>query len=239
MTTAQQTALRLALAALEANHQHHMEYDEYNGYPKSDLCEMIVEAIKACQQALAEPQDASDARIFELEKHLSTSSHSHAEAHLMFELAKLTRYERPEFATAWAKRALSIFSSSNNHDQIWQVKNEFRGLMDAGEPQAQGGFHAAHSAGLASGALGHTKAAWSTHAKAAPPASAQAWQPIESAPKDGSSYLVWAGGVGMAHYVDCYQSGYPHKGPFSENLSAWKSMATHWMPLPAAPEATK
>jgi hypothetical protein len=61
------------------------------------------------------------------------------------------------------------------------------------------------------------------------------WLPIESAPKDGSSYLVWAGGVGMAHYVANYASGYPHNAPFSENLSAWRAKATHWMPLPAAP----
>ena len=64
----------------------------------------------------------------------------------------------------------------------------------------------------------------------------QEWQPIETAPKDGSSYLVWAGGVGMAHYVDHYRSGYPHKAPFSENLAAWKEKATHWMPLPEKPE---
>jgi hypothetical protein len=70
-----------------------------------------------------------------------------------------------------------------------------------------------------------------------PQASEPAWMPIETAPKDGSSYLVWAGGVGMAHYVDYYQSGYAHKAPFSENLAAWKAKATHWMPLPAAPEA--
>jgi hypothetical protein len=61
------------------------------------------------------------------------------------------------------------------------------------------------------------------------------WAPIETAPRDGSSYLVWAGCVGMAHYVENYQSGYAHRGPFSENMKAWKTKATHWMPLPAAP----
>jgi len=63
----------------------------------------------------------------------------------------------------------------------------------------------------------------------------EGWQPIDTAPKDGTSYLVWAGGVGMAHWVERYQSGYPHNAPFSENLAAWKSIATHWMPLPKAP----
>ena len=71
------------------------------------------------------------------------------------------------------------------------------------------------------------------------PAQVPGWLPIESAPKDGSSYLVWAGGVGMAHYVDNYASGYPHKAPFSENLASWKSKATHWMPLPAAPSHSR
>jgi hypothetical protein len=62
------------------------------------------------------------------------------------------------------------------------------------------------------------------------------WQHIKTAPKDGSSYLVWAEGVGMAHYMADYPSGYPHRGPVSENLKAWNVVATHWMPLPKGPK---
>lgn len=58
------------------------------------------------------------------------------------------------------------------------------------------------------------------------------WQPIETAPKDGSKYLVWAGGIGTAYYRQGYSEAY---GPFSDNLSAWKGRPTHWMLMPKGP----
>lgn len=58
------------------------------------------------------------------------------------------------------------------------------------------------------------------------------WQPIETAPKDGSKFLVWAGAVSTA----CYKKGYSEAyGLFSNNLSAWIGKPTHWMPLPKGP----
>lgn len=54
-------------------------------------------------------------------------------------------------------------------------------------------------------------------------ASMAAWQPIETAPKDGESFLVWA-------------------TPMRYPIIAWNDKEgstvrtyTHWMPLPAAP----
>lgn len=58
------------------------------------------------------------------------------------------------------------------------------------------------------------------------------WQPIETAPKDGSKFLVWAGVVGTAYYKKGYSEAY---GLFSNNLSAWIGKPTHWMPLPKGP----
>lgn len=58
------------------------------------------------------------------------------------------------------------------------------------------------------------------------------WRPIETAPKDGSKYLVWAGVTGMAYHKQGYSEAY---GPFSDNLSTWKGRPTHWMPLPESP----
>ena len=76
------------------------------------------------------------------------------------------------------------------------------------------------------------------------------WQPIESAPRDGSPFLIWDGrelGVGMI--LPKSYAGIP----FASMRAAWISDrdedwniylggkevtdATHWMPLPAPPEA--
>lgn len=80
------------------------------------------------------------------------------------------------------------------------------------------------------------------------------WMPIETAPKDGSMFLIWVDGVVYGEddegqrfqqeesqvdfaqwratddggYLDCF--GYPY--PYDQGG------ATHWMPLPAAPGAT-
>lgn len=60
------------------------------------------------------------------------------------------------------------------------------------------------------------------------------WQPIETAPKDGTRVLLvnplcW---VGAGSFRDGYQ------GPaFYFEGSTLKSHPTHWMPLPPPPEA--
>jgi hypothetical protein len=55
------------------------------------------------------------------------------------------------------------------------------------------------------------------------------WQPISSAPKDGTPVLVW-----QRTYL-------PRPGYFSVRLQAWMtdghpSDPTHWMPLPPSPQ---
>ena len=82
-----------------------------------------------------------------------------------------------------------------------------------------------------------------------PPAPAEGWRPIETAPKDGSRVLLWwcTRGASVGHFE--------YDDMFSERPSRWVSPefgwrsdgdqcipvnqehCTRWMPLPAAPEA--
>ncbi|HHA2482861.1 TPA: DUF551 domain-containing protein [Stenotrophomonas maltophilia] len=78
------------------------------------------------------------------------------------------------------------------------------------------------------------------------------WQPIESAPKDGSMFLCWVSAVrfgtrddGSLAEEDCSEAdfGYWMKvrdGGVFHNLQGEmgdQSTITHWQPLPAPPEA--
>ena len=74
----------------------------------------------------------------------------------------------------------------------------------------------------------------------------QAWQPIETAPRDGSTAVFWIVPVQEheARYADT--SGNPMFGthkPYMEMTvyGRWSSLsrATHWMPLPAPPEVVR
>lgn len=69
------------------------------------------------------------------------------------------------------------------------------------------------------------------------------WQPIDTAPRDGSYVLVSNGhGVWVARFKDVYQSGWKPPMPWQSMMlnhdhipSAKRSGSpTHWMPLPAA-----
>lgn len=71
-----------------------------------------------------------------------------------------------------------------------------------------------------------------------------AWQPIETAPRDGSYFLAanqW--GVWVAHYQTKAVSGYVFDDPWrSVMLNHWHipkelryNAATHWAPLPVPP----
>lgn len=49
------------------------------------------------------------------------------------------------------------------------------------------------------------------------------WQPIETAPKDGTEVLMWSETMGMAVWP---------------STAKWDHV-THWMPLPQPPQADK
>lgn len=88
---------------------------------------------------------------------------------------------------------------------------------------------------------------------AAAPAAASAWQPIKTAPKDGSLFLCWVYAVnygetdeGQQYQVDVSQADFCQWQAFEEAPDGgWFEPCcghiadgqdiTHWMPLPAAP----
>ncbi len=65
--------------------------------------------------------------------------------------------------------------------------------------------------------------------------SSEKWQPIESAPKDGTRLLVFSpvDGVVSSHWEGGVWQGLPWRSP----RNAAKAAPTHWMPLPSPPEA--
>ena len=66
---------------------------------------------------------------------------------------------------------------------------------------------------------------------------AQEWQPIETAPKDGTSVLISNGvSVGEAHYEE-YAEGWFWAGGHSTDAVDYKVWTpTHWRPLPPPPK---
>lgn len=80
-----------------------------------------------------------------------------------------------------------------------------------------------------------------------------AWQPIETAPKDGTSIILTDGrSVEVGCYapdihgdkfpwafVDSFESGEMYTGDIGVPVNAWRADApTHWQQLPDAPEAS-
>ncbi len=72
------------------------------------------------------------------------------------------------------------------------------------------------------------------------------WQPIETAPTDGTAILVCHdGGVWIAKHKAVYQSGYKPDNPWfclmlnKDHIPSRKRKGypTHWMPLPKPPVA--
>jgi hypothetical protein len=64
------------------------------------------------------------------------------------------------------------------------------------------------------------------------------WQPIETAPKDGSDVMLWATvGQMMDANNRCVVGRYA-RGWWLSGANAVLSHATHWMPLPVAPGMT-
>ena len=79
------------------------------------------------------------------------------------------------------------------------------------------------------------------------PAPVPAWQPIETAPKDGTRIVVANKcGSWIAEYRPVYQSGFKPRNPWQSMMlnhdhmtAGWAKrdyLPTHWMPLPAAPK---
>lgn len=68
------------------------------------------------------------------------------------------------------------------------------------------------------------------------PSAPAVWQPIETAPKDGTPVLVWTSDVGKEGLTEFASvcSYHPDAGFCTHELMA----ATHWMPLPDPPEVT-
>jgi hypothetical protein len=67
--------------------------------------------------------------------------------------------------------------------------------------------------------------------------SGDAWQPIETAPKDGTRILI-----GRAGYPWTFVAGWnPHRQhwAYGSDAMSYLPMATHWKPSPLAPTATK
>ena len=73
------------------------------------------------------------------------------------------------------------------------------------------------------------------------------WEPIETAPKDGTLIIVGReglSGVWVARYVEQYQSGYVPDNPWfgmllnTNHISPpyHSSIPTHWMPMPEPPK---
>ena len=63
------------------------------------------------------------------------------------------------------------------------------------------------------------------------------WQPIETAPRDGTSVLVTGDKLVVVAYVHKNRWYMPHHSSTTgTELSSWIREPTHWMPLPDLPE---
>jgi len=77
---------------------------------------------------------------------------------------------------------------------------------------------------------------------AAPERAGEGWQPIETAPKDGSTIILRAGDVvDTGHWTDNSMTAYPWQGWTWHTLvtKATTSKPTHWMPLPSVPASLR
>lgn len=64
------------------------------------------------------------------------------------------------------------------------------------------------------------------------------WRPIATAPRDGTRIIYWSKGYQMP-VIAFYRDGHIWSGSLVWSPSAipreWEDIATHWMPLPSAP----
>jgi hypothetical protein len=65
------------------------------------------------------------------------------------------------------------------------------------------------------------------------------WQPIETAPKDGTVILAYAKHAQVMNgEFHCAEVSFDRIWLAVSPLHSWPAKCTHWMPLPAPPEAT-
>jgi hypothetical protein len=66
------------------------------------------------------------------------------------------------------------------------------------------------------------------------------WQPIETAPKDGTVVLLYWPTMGIYVYpLAGFHMGDEYGWELSANREYGEVMPTHWMPMPAPPEPPK
>jgi hypothetical protein len=58
------------------------------------------------------------------------------------------------------------------------------------------------------------------------------WQPIETAPRDGTDILCWDGDSVSITYWSLYAKKWAWSDTYLEDVTHW----THWMPLPEPPQ---
>lgn len=61
------------------------------------------------------------------------------------------------------------------------------------------------------------------------------WQPIETAPRDGTPILAWNGGVFVVYWESDPGSWWVYDPPCDERAVWNVKQPTHWMPLPPPP----
>jgi hypothetical protein len=61
------------------------------------------------------------------------------------------------------------------------------------------------------------------------------WQPIETAPKDGTEIIVWDAEYRHSYFARCNSKG----EVYWDELYGPLENATHWMPLPEPPKVTE
>jgi len=64
------------------------------------------------------------------------------------------------------------------------------------------------------------------------------WRTIDSAPRDGTWIIIWDGtSVHQASYSERWHGWFDTYGLYEDPWEGNKSHPTHWMPLPAPPDA--
>lgn len=66
------------------------------------------------------------------------------------------------------------------------------------------------------------------------------WQPIESAPKDGTTILAWDGDLqAVVRWCSCKQEWLVLRADDNDGEAIFWEKLTHWLPLPPRPTTTE